>query len=74
MYRDLKVKAKSAKTMPIGEPQLLRQGCNASNGCGREGCKYRRNCDILLASGETCDKKHSWQDHKEEHHGAVTTA
>ena len=74
MYSDPEVKTKSAKTMPTGDPQLLCRGYSAFNGCGREGCEYRHNCDILLASGETCDKKHSRQDHKEELHGAVTPA
>ena len=74
MYGNNKVKTNLAKPMPTGEPQLLCRGYNATNGCSRSECTYRRNCDILLASGETCNKKHSRQDHKEEHHGAITPA
>ena len=74
MHIGTKVKTKSAKLMATGEPQLLYREYNAANGCSRTDCKYRHDCDIHLASGETCDKKHSRQDHKEEHRRAVTPA
>ena len=74
MYGNTMVKTKPAKFMPTGEPQLLRRGYNPTNGSTRTECNYRRNCDILMRTGDTCDKKHCRQDHEEEHHGAVAPA